>query len=106
MIFLITLMKQFVNTGLIIQAFLCTKNKNMTQFFTTIRKYFTLTLLIITALAFQLGVNAQDDNTILGAGGTFVYPLFSKQFSEYNKKTGIQVNYQSIGSRRRNSPVN
>ena len=91
-------MKQFVNTGLIIQAFLCTKNKNMTQFFTTIRKYFTLTLLIITALAFQLGVNAQDDNTILGAGGTFVYPLFSKQFSEYNKKTGIQVNYQSIGS--------
>jgi len=70
----------------------------MTQFFTTIRKYFTLTLLIITALAFQLGVNAQDDNTILGAGGTFVYPLFSKQFSEYNKKTGIQVNYQSIGS--------
>jgi phosphate transport system substrate-binding protein len=98
MIFLITLMKQFVNTGLIIQAFLCTKNKNMTQFFTTIRKYFTLTLLIITALAFQLGVNAQDDNTIFGAGGTFVYPLFSKQFSEYNKKTGIQVNYQSIGS--------
>ena len=91
-------MKQFVNTGLIIQAFLCTKNKNMTQFFTTIRKYFTLTLLIITTLAFQLGANAQDDNTILGAGGTFVYPLFSKQFSEYNKKTGIQVNYQSIGS--------
>jgi phosphate transport system substrate-binding protein len=98
MIFLITLMKQFINTGLIMQAFLCTKNKNMTQFFTTTRKYFTLTLLIITTLAFQLGANAQDDNTILGAGGTFVYPLFSKQFSEYNKKTGIQVNYQSIGS--------
>ncbi|HEX7457095.1 MAG TPA: phosphate ABC transporter substrate-binding protein PstS [Ginsengibacter sp.] len=70
----------------------------MTQFFTTTRKYFTLTLLTITTSAFQLGANAQDDNTILGAGGTFVYPLFSKQFSEYNKKTGIQVNYQSIGS--------
>ena len=41
---------------------------------------------------------AQDDKTILGAGSTFIYPLFSKQFSEYNKKTGIQVNYQSIGS--------
>jgi phosphate transport system substrate-binding protein len=91
-------MKQFINTGLIMQAFLCTKNKNMTQFFTTTRKYFTLTLLTITTSAFQLGANAQDDNTILGAGGTFVYPLFSKQFSEYNKKTGIQVNYQSIGS--------
>ena len=39
-----------------------------------------------------------DDNTILGAGSTFVYPLFSKQFSEYNKLTGVRVNYQSIGS--------
>jgi phosphate transport system substrate-binding protein len=57
-----------------------------------------LALLIVTALSFQLPANAQDDNTILGAGSTFVYPLFSKQFSEYNKKTGIEVNYQSIGS--------
>jgi len=39
-----------------------------------------------------------DDNTLLGAGSTFVYPLFSKLFSEYNKITGLQVNYQSIGS--------
>jgi len=38
------------------------------------------------------------DKTLLGAGSTFVYPLFSKQFSEYNKLTGIKVNYQSIGS--------
>jgi phosphate transport system substrate-binding protein len=70
----------------------------MTQFFTTTRKYFTPILLITTALSFQLGAIAQNDNTILGAGSTFVYPLFSKQFSVYNKKTGIQVNYQSIGS--------
>src|SRR5688500_16186438 len=39
-----------------------------------------------------------DDNTLLGAGSTFVYPLFSKMFSEYNKKEGLRVNYQSIGS--------
>lgn len=39
-----------------------------------------------------------DDNTLLGAGSTFVYPLFSKQFSEYNKLTGLKINYQSIGS--------
>lgn len=39
-----------------------------------------------------------DDNTLLGAGSTFVYPLFSKLFSEYNKATGLRVNYQSIGS--------
>src|SRR6476659_5291802 len=39
-----------------------------------------------------------NDNTLLGAGSTFVYPLFSKQFSEYNKANGLKVNYQSIGS--------
>lgn len=49
------------------------------------------------------GTNGSDStsgeaNTILGAGSTFDYPLFSKQFSEYNKTTGLKVNYQSIGS--------
>jgi len=39
-----------------------------------------------------------DDNTLLGAGSTFVNPLFSKLYSEYNKQTGLKVNYQSIGS--------
>ena len=39
-----------------------------------------------------------DDNTLIGAGSTFVYPLFSKQFAEYNKQNGLKVNYQSIGS--------
>ena len=39
-----------------------------------------------------------DDNSLLGAGSTFVYPLFSKQFSEYNKLNGLKINYQSIGS--------
>jgi phosphate transport system substrate-binding protein len=55
-------------------------------------------MLVITTAGFQQKATAQDDKTILGAGSTFVYPLYSKQFSEYNKTTGIQVNYQSIGS--------
>ena len=59
----------------------------------------TLKALSLVVLASSLTVaKAQDDKTILGAGSTFIYPLFSKQFSEYNKKTGVQVNYQSIGS--------
>ena len=41
---------------------------------------------------------SSGDNGLLGAGSTFVYPLFSKLFSEYNKTTGLKVNYQSIGS--------
>ena len=57
-----------------------------------------ITLLVSLAAISVAGVKAQDDKTVLGAGSTFVYPLFSKMFSEYNKKTGIQVNYQSIGS--------
>ena len=41
---------------------------------------------------------SSDNNTLLGAGSTFVYPLFSKLFSVYNQQTGLRVNYQSIGS--------
>jgi phosphate transport system substrate-binding protein len=39
-----------------------------------------------------------DDNILIGAGSSFDNPLFSKQFSEYNKITGLKVNYQSVGS--------
>ncbi|MEO6981404.1 MAG: hypothetical protein ABI113_23620, partial [Mucilaginibacter sp.] len=42
--------------------------------------------------------SAPDASTLLGAGSTFVYPLFSKLFAEYDKATGVKVNYQSIGS--------
>ncbi len=35
---------------------------------------------------------------ILAAGASFPFPLYSKWFSVYNQKTGIRVNYQSIGS--------
>src|ERR1700744_1071117 len=56
----------------------------------------TLKLAVLAAafLATGLSVKAQD-NTILGAGSTFVNPLFSKIFSKY---TASKVNYQSIGS--------
>lgn len=33
-----------------------------------------------------------------GAGATFPFPLYSKWFNEYYKRTGIKINYQSIGS--------
>ena len=40
-------------------------------------------------------VMAQD---ITGAGATFPAPLYAKWASEYNKATGVKVNYQSVGS--------
>lgn len=55
-------------------------------------------LLVIATFSLQTKVAAQDDKTLLGAGSTFIYPFFSKIFSDYNAKTGIQINYQSIGS--------
>src|SRR6201986_118279 len=39
-----------------------------------------------------------NDDALLGAGSSFDYILFSKQFSEYNKANGLKVNYQSVGS--------
>jgi phosphate transport system substrate-binding protein len=35
---------------------------------------------------------------LLGAGATFPYPLYSKMFDVYNKKFGLKINYQAIGS--------
>lgn len=35
---------------------------------------------------------------LTGAGATFPNPVYTKWFDAYHKKTGVQVNYQSIGS--------
>ncbi|MCS7000849.1 MAG: phosphate ABC transporter substrate-binding protein PstS [Bacteroidota bacterium] len=44
-----------------------------------------------------VGLSAQPLQ-LNGAGATFPYVLYSKWFDVYHKKTGIQFNYQSIGS--------
>ena len=35
---------------------------------------------------------------LTGAGATFPAPIYAKWFDAFNKKTGVQINYQSIGS--------
>jgi len=60
-------------------------------------KSLQLAVVAIAASCISLAASAQD-NTLLGAGSTFVYPLFSKIFSEYDAAKGVKVNYQSIGS--------
>ena len=37
-------------------------------------------------------------DTINAAGATFPAPIYQKWFEEYKAKTGIQVNYQPVGS--------
>jgi phosphate transport system substrate-binding protein len=71
----------------------------MEKLLTTFKQSLTGAALLLAGIAgVQTKAAAQDDKTLLGAGSTFIYPLFSKMFSDYNTKTGIQVNYQSIGS--------
>ena len=38
---------------------------------------------------------AQD---VTGAGASFPAPLYSKWAADYNKATGVRINYQSVGS--------
>ena len=53
-------------------------------------------LALASACAFiATGVQAQE---ITGAGASFPAPLYAKWASDYNKQTGVKVNYQSIGS--------
>ena len=72
----------------------------------TIRLVYIFTLIALAGIlssAFspisKSGVKAPaSDVELLGAGASFPYPLYSKMFSEYNIKTGVKINYQSIGS--------
>jgi phosphate transport system substrate-binding protein len=43
-------------------------------------------------------VSIASAQNITGAGASFPAPLYSKWASEYNKATGVKVNYQSVGS--------
>jgi phosphate transport system substrate-binding protein len=49
----------------------------------------------LVALAMVTPVQASE---VTGAGSTFVFPILSKWSADYSAKTGINVNYQSIGS--------
>jgi len=43
-------------------------------------------------------VPAARAQQLTGAGATFPYPIYSKWFDVYHEKTGVAINYQSIGS--------
>lgn len=55
---------------------------------------------ILSAVLFfaVIGHTALAQLQLNGAGATFPYVIYSKWFDEYQKKTGVQFNYQSIGS--------
>jgi len=49
----------------------------------------------LISLAFAGLASAQE---VTGAGATFPAPLYAKWASDYNKATGVRINYQSVGS--------
>lgn len=60
----------------------------------TFTKRLALGLLTTVAMAAS-SVMAQD---VTGAGATFPAPIYAKWASDYNKATGVKINYQSVGS--------
>ncbi|HOJ64500.1 MAG TPA: phosphate ABC transporter substrate-binding protein PstS [Spirochaetota bacterium] len=60
-----------------------------------------MAILLIMGLMLTSGCKKEESMEgieIIGAGATFPYPLYVKMFEEYNKLTGVKVNYQGIGS--------
>jgi phosphate transport system substrate-binding protein len=61
----------------------------------TTRTFAIGSLIGLTTIVFSAGALAQD---VTGAGATFPAPLYAKWASDYNKATGVKINYQSVGS--------
>jgi phosphate transport system substrate-binding protein len=54
---------------------------------------------VVVLVAFVLSfAQAEAAEKLNGAGATFPYPVYSAWAFDYNKATGVQINYQSIGS--------
>lgn len=53
-------------------------------------------LTFMVAIAISAAVIASD--SLNGAGATFPYPVYSSWAKDYNKTSGVEINYQSIGS--------
>src|SRR4029453_9755194 len=61
-------------------------------------KRFTRPLIAATALVSALAAPLGQAVDITGAGATFPYPVYAKWAEAYKAKSGVGMNYQSIGS--------
>lgn len=72
----------------------------------TVRPIVAVAALVLAACAggkdssSDTGAAASPSSSVAltGAGATFPYPIYSKWFADYAAKTGVKINYQSIGS--------
>ena len=61
------------------------------------KRVLALSLILASTVLFSFGA-ASAAETLNGAGATFPYPVYSAWAYDYNKVTGVRLNYQSIGS--------
>ena len=61
------------------------------------RKHLAMRLISVAAAA-VVSTGALAAGQVTGAGSTWVYPLVAKWAATYAQKTGVQINYQPIGS--------
>jgi phosphate transport system substrate-binding protein len=52
----------------------------------------------LSALALSIFATTAIAKEITGAGATFPYPIYAKWAEDYQRTTGVKLNYQSIGS--------
>jgi phosphate transport system substrate-binding protein len=62
------------------------------------KTYFKATLISVAALSALSVSNLASAQDVTGAGATFPAPLYAKWAADYNKSTGVKINYQSVGS--------
>ena len=59
---------------------------------------FKASLISVAALVAMSGTSLVSAQEITGAGASFPAPVYSKWAADYNKATGVKINYQSVGS--------
>jgi phosphate transport system substrate-binding protein len=62
------------------------------------KSMFKLAAISVCVLGLATAATLAGAQEVTGAGATFPAPLYSKWASEYNKATGVKINYQSVGS--------
>lgn len=59
---------------------------------------FNRTMLGLTAATLMSAAGVAAAQDVTGAGASFPAPLYAKWAADYNKATGVKINYQSVGS--------
>ena len=72
--------------------------KKIHLLYLTLCSVFILSVLLTACGNLTTYTTAFKTADLTGRRATFPYPLYSKWFSVYNQQTGVEINYQAVGS--------